>query len=242
MRTNIVMVGVGLAAAIAFAQSMPKEGEERPRADVQTPECLDRACTEACCMVADAGFQWLYAERERSLAEVYALEGFGAFSVAIPCAICGGVALAYVLDAPPASPDRAGLAVAAASAVVLPVAAGFGAIGAGRKLGEFGSRGGAIGGAYAGAVVGAGLAVAGFYLADRAGNYAVGLPFYIVGGLAVPVGAVAGYNSGTVREAGPYGPGFGGRFRLPALALTSAQLSDHSVEYGVKVQVAGLRF
>jgi hypothetical protein len=240
MRPIAVLVAASLAAA--FAQPAPKENGERLHADAQTQECLDRACNDACCMFADAGFQWLYAERARSPAEVYALEGLGAFSVAIPFACCGGVALAYVLDAPPASPDRAGLAVAAASAVALPVAAGFGAIGAGNRLGEFGSKGWAIGGAYAGAIAGAGLAIVGFYLAERTEDYVTGLPFYIAGGLAVPAGAVVGYNSGVVRGAGPYGPDYGGRFRLPALALTSAELRDHSIEYGVKVQLAGLRY
>ncbi|MBN2466286.1 hypothetical protein JXD38_11750 [candidate division WOR-3 bacterium] len=242
MKPKVVLISVGLAGAIAFAQPGPREGGERRHADALPQECLERACSDACCMLADAGYQWLYAERERSPAEIYALEGLGAFSMAIPCACCGGVALAYVLDAPPASPNPAALAVAAVSAAALPLAAGLGAIHAGHRLREFGSKGWAIGGAYAGAVVGAGLAVAGFYLADRTGDYVVGLPFYTVGGLMVPVGAVVGYNSGVVREAGLYGPGFGGRLRLPALALTSAELPDHSVEYGVKVQVAGLKF
>jgi hypothetical protein len=67
-----------------------------------------------------------------------------------------------------------------------------------------------------------------------------GIPFYVVGGLAIPVGAVIGYNTGIKREA--LGQGFEGRLQLPAVALTSTRLPDRSVEHGVKVQLAGLKF
>jgi hypothetical protein len=70
----------------------------------------------------------------------------------------------------------------------------------------------------------------------------VGIPFYVVGGLAIPVGAVVGYNRSVEREGGSDQPSFGARLQVPAVALTCAELPDHSVEYGVKVQLAGLRF
>jgi len=71
---------------------------------------------------------------------------------------------------------------------------------------------------------------------------AIRIPAYVLGGLAVPVGAVVGYNLGVPRETGPFGSHYRGRVGLPAVALTSTELPDHSVEYGVKVQFAGLRF
>ena len=62
----------------------------------------------------------------------------------------------------------------------------------------------------------------------------------LLGGLAIPAGAVVGYNVGVSREAPPFH--FGSRLQMPGVALTSVRLPDHSVEYGVKVQLAGLRF
>jgi hypothetical protein len=124
-----------------------------------------------------------------------------------------------------------------AAAAATPVLAGYGADKVGEQLGEDGSTGWAIGGAYAGAVVGAGLVCLGTTVGR---SNAVRIPSYVLGGLAVSVGAVAGYNLGIDRAASP--SYFGGRIEAPGVTPTSVELPDHSVGYGVKVRLAGLRF
>jgi len=124
--------------------------------------------------------------------------------------------------------------VALVSAAALPAAAASGTIRVGARLGEAGSEPWAFGGAYAGAVVGTGLV----YLGSRTKSEA-GVPFYVAGMLAIPAGAVVGYNLGTGRGVGR---NLAGRFEPPGLTFTSVVRDDHAVEYGVEVQLAGLRF
>jgi hypothetical protein len=121
----------------------------------------------------------------------------------------------------------------------LPAVAAIGTAQVGGVLGEDGSTGWAIGGAYAGAAVGTGLGFLGYYVGSRT-NGLVGIPFYVVGGLTIPAGAVAGYNLGIKREVPSHA--FGDRLDAPFVALTNVELPDHSVEYGVRVQLASLRF
>ena len=184
---------------------------------------------------------------ERSRAEVYALEGLGALPGVAGCGcLAAGIgyigfaaALGQAFSGNPnpevGSVAMAAICVAAASAAALPAAAAYGTAKVGAELGERGSQGMAYGGAYAGAVVGTALALLGGYVAGRTSDLA-SIPFYVVGGLAVPAGAVVGYNLGTPSKS------VGGRLRAPSVALTGVELPDHSVEYGFKVQLAGIRF
>jgi hypothetical protein len=191
--------------------------------------------------------------QERSRAQVYALEGLGALGgcVGSGCLAVGGVAMFVAAGEQYSSGEQAlavvGLSVLAVSAAVMPAAAGYGAANVGDRLGEYGSLAGAIGGAYVGAVVGAGLS---YGLASASSqtdepqawtDWAHTLA-PVVAALAANVGAVVGYNLGAPHETGPFGSRNRGRLELPAVALTSAKRPDRSVEYGVKVQLAGLRF
>jgi len=204
------------------------------------------------CLVVTAAAQDLWGgESRKPRALVYTLEGLGALGGCVGC-LCVPVGAAYALgiDVFSGYSEFEGLAflcLLAVSALPMPAAVGFGAARAGEQLGEDGSTGWAIGGAYAGAVVGAGLWGLGTYAGIRTyaanrTNSMVGIPFYVLAGLAIPAGAVVGYNLGAPRETGPFGSHYRGRVGLPAVALTSTELPDHSVEYGVKVQLAGLRF
>jgi hypothetical protein len=216
MRSKFVLIAVVLLVAVATAQVPETDVPQKPK---------------------------------KSRALVYTLEGLGALGGVAGCGCLTVGPLGVVLvvnlgfesyNAPPwAGPmTYAAICAAAVSAAALPAAAGYGAAKAGEWLGEDGSRGWAIVGAYAGTVVGAGLVAYGVYAGPQ--DLELGIPFYVVGGLAIPTGAVVGYNLGpkpvTASRA------FEERIQLPRAILTSAELPDHSVEYGVKVQLAGLRF
>jgi hypothetical protein len=112
------------------------------------------------------------------------------------------------------------------------------------KVGDGGHEGGskwaAVGGAYAGVVPGVGIAYAGHRLADGRHNGWLGLPFYVLGVFCVPAGATVGYNLSVHRK--QLSSSLEMRLESPGLTFISAELPDHSVEYGVKVQLAGLRF
>ena len=185
---------------------------------------------------------------ERSRAEVYTLEGLGALPGVAGCGclaagtgFIGFAALFSHLYTDDPNPEVSSIAMAAVcaaavSAAVLPAAAAYGTTKVGHELGEAGADGLAYGGAYAGALVGTGLVWLGAILGGRTSD-AVGVPFYLLGGAAIPVGAVVGYNLGA-----PSRSHVGSRFQLPALALIDTRLPDRSVEHGVKVQLAGLKF
>ena len=196
---------------------------------------------------------------ERSRAGVCALEGLGALGGIVCGTGCGLSALVVglLVEHPPyivyygSSGDPSGAAIfyglAAVCAAATPAAAAYGTCRAGEALGEQGSRAWAFRGAYWGIPAAAGIAALGVavgYAADpRSGGASYSsYPFYVLAGLAIPAGAVLGYNLGASRESGPFEPGFGGRLQPPGVALTSVELPDHSVEYGLKVQLAGLRF
>jgi len=201
-----------------------------------------------CCMLSlgEAQVPW-GGESQSSRAGAYALEGLGALGGVACAAGCGGAAFVVGLGAGLASMDNpdpgldaikaAGVCVAGVCAAVLPAAAGYGAAKAGEGLGEYGSTGWAMGGAYVGAIAGAGLIGLGFAVSR---STAVQWTSGILGGLAIPTGAVVGYNLRTERGVSHFGSG--GRLQAPAVALTGVELPDHSVEYGVKVQLAGVRF
>jgi hypothetical protein len=197
--------------------------------------------------------------------QVYALEGLGALGGMTGCALGGAggylavgcvVGVTWFLAVLSGSDGygsgfdegwyKANGVVVGLCAAVAPAIAGSGAAGVGQRLGEHGSRGWAIGGAYAGGPLALGAIVLGRKIAygrDGWRDSNLDYPFYVLGGLCIPAGAVLGYNLGVPREAaGPQRPGIGSRLDLPAVALTSVELPDHSLEYGVKVQLAGLRF
>ena len=198
------------------------------------------------CLVATAAADLPWDVPQRPRAQVYALEGLGALGgfavcglVVVPASSGIAIYIGLLLGAPDTVPGAVVFAVAVGSAGLLAPAAALGTIGVGRQLEEDGSVGWAFGGAYAGAVVGIGLATLGFHVATRSSDLA-GVSLCVLGGLAIPTGAVVGYNLGVGRDASP--SDFGSRLELPAVALTSTERLDHSVEYGVKAQLAGLRF
>lgn len=178
-------------------------------------------------------------------AAVYALEGLGALPgmAGCGCLAVGFGAVAFISAWGGGSKGMIAGAVSleVASLALLPVAAAWGTISVGERLGEDGSKGWAIGGAYAGLAVTVGAIALGVAVVNsthpRVGRSTYwDVPFDVVGALAIPVGAVAGYNLGVPSKV------IGARLQPPAVALMSTELPDHSVEYGVKVQLAGLRF
>ena len=196
-----------------------------------------------CLVVTGAALEPWGEEVQRPRWQVYALEGIGALGGTACCGL-GAASPLLLLTAIASSYGQASdsetfTALIVLSDVFLPPGAAVGATWAGRSLDEDGSLAVAIGGAYAGAIVGTGLVFTGRFVASRS-SAAAGIPFYVLGGLAIPAGAVAGYNLGANREASSFS--FGGRLQPPGVALMSVELPDHSVEYGLKVQLAGLRF
>jgi hypothetical protein len=186
--------------------------------------------------------------QERSRAEAYALEGLGVLPGAACCGCLGyGFALAAFLidwnNDNPGLANQGWVAVAGSLALVsvaaVPAAAGFGTARVGRAIGENGSTGWAIGGAYAGVPVAIGGFALGQFVGNSPGNGNESpwrFPIFVLAGLAIPTGAVVGYNLGAPSKS------VGSRLEPPAVALTSVELPDHSMAYGVKVQLAGLRF
>jgi hypothetical protein len=128
-----------------------------------------------------------------------------------------------------------------------PAAAAYGTLRVGEALGEQGSRAWAFRGAYLGIPAAAAIAALGVVVGYAADPWSGGAsyssyPFYVLAGLAIPAGAVLGYNLGAPREPGLFGSRYLDRLGLPAVALTGVARPDHSREYGVKVQLAGLKF
>jgi hypothetical protein len=201
------------------------------------------------CLVTTAAAQQALpgAESQKPRAVVWALEGLGALPGVAGCG-CLGLGFGFVglmawwgNDNPGQNPGMAAGAysLALVSAAALPAAAAYGTARVGGALGEKGSMGWAIVGAYAGLPVAAGAVALGVHVMNDPHGWDIpglGIPLYVLGGLAIPVGAVVGYNLGTPSN------GMGGRLQPPGVALASVRLPNHSVEYGVKVQLAGLRF
>jgi len=199
------------------------------------------------CLLSLAGAQGPWGgESQRPRAQVYALEGLGALGGCAGCGVAAG-GLFWLVGGFGPDINLPALGIMGVSLALLPAAVGISAAKAGEALGEDGSTGWAIGGAYGGAVVVVGLYRLGLYHLALASIYSqmdtpspwLGVAVVsagVVGLLAIPVGAVIGYNLG------PTSYGVGGRLELPEVALTSTRLPDHSVEYGVKVQLAGLKF
>jgi hypothetical protein len=202
-----------------------------------------------CCLaVASAADSLAAAAPLRPRAEVYALEGLGVLPGAACCG-CLGYGFAFAAFLIDWDNDNPGLAnqgwvafvgsLALVSVAAAPAAAGYGTARVGRAIGESGSTGWAIGGAYAGLPLAIGGVALGSFVGNSPGHGDQSpwrYPIYVLAGLAVPTGAVVGYNLGAPSNS------VGSRFQPPALAMTGVERPDHSVEYGVKVQLAGLRF
>jgi hypothetical protein len=200
------------------------------------------------CLVVTADAQELWSgESQRPRALVYTLEGLGALGGCVGC-LCVPVGAAYACgidvfsDQTSETEQLIFAFFLAVSALPLPAAVGLGVAGVGNRLDEDGSTGAAVLGAYGGAAVSVGL----WLLASQVAASQMDGPsplllaatasMGVVGVLAIPVGAVVGYNLGAPSKS------VGGRLQAPSVALTGVELPDHSVEYGVKVQLAGLRF
>jgi MFS family permease len=200
---------------------------------------------------------------KKSRVRVYVLEGLGALGGTTccglggsACILVGGTAVGWagiftvLLGSDPSGlyggASGAAWVVAGLSAAVLPAVAGYGAAEAGERLGEDGSRGWATGGAYAGIPLAVGAIVLGRRIAYGRDGWRGSdwdYPFYVLGGLCIPAGAVVGYNLGAPRAApARHRSGIGSRLEMPAATLTSVELPDHSMEYGVRVQLASIRF
>jgi len=214
MKSKLVFVAVSCLVAVAVAQQPSQEGPQRSRT------------------------------------RVYVLEGLGALGGTVGCGCLGSSAAVLLFAAgmnrysafEPGSEQLyvASVGVGLLTLVAAPAAVAQGAVLVGKKLGEDGSRSQAFVCAYAGEAVGAGLVVLGFGIIGATNKLGWGVPLFVAGALVMPAGAVYGYNAGIRR--GTATQGFEGRLQAPAVALTSVELPDHSVEYGVKVQFAGLRF
>ena len=200
----------------------------------------------ASCLVAVTAPQ--VQAQERSRAEVYALEGLGTLPGIAGCGCLGlglllaAAAISFGNDNPGSNPGWTAVvaSMALVSGAALPAAAGYGTARVGLAIGEDGSPGWAIGGAYAGLPLAIGGIALGEFVGDSPGNGDQSpwrYPIYALAGLAIPTGAVLGYNLGA-----PSRSDFGSRLQLPGVGLTMAELPDRSVEYGLKVQLAGLRF
>jgi hypothetical protein len=211
-----------------------------------------------CCVLAGQATQLrAQMEPQMSPAEVYAKEGLGALGGTACAASCGGAALGvaylcglglafnqeYGSDPGDWAVFEAALCVAGVCAAVLPAAAAYGTIRAGEDIGAYGSGDWAYGGAYAGLPLAVGAFALGIYVGNSPGQYGHShwdIPIFVLGGLAIPVGAVVGYNLGVKREAPP--SYFGGRFDVPRLAMTFRQCPDRTTEYGLNIRLVGVRF
>jgi hypothetical protein len=212
-----------------------------------------------CVLVTLAAADTLSVEMpERPRLQVHATEfgvGLGVFAVAAPIgvAISYGAVAATVwcmvgslfmeakgLDG--ALLFAAGMVVApfAATVAVVPGLCAEAVFRVGERLTRGGQRLPAFVGAYVGVVPCAGIALGGRALAQAKRDDWLGLPFYILAAACVPLGATVGYNLSVRRESGH---GFlDNRAAPPSLTFTRTELPDRTVAYGVKLQLAGLRF
>jgi hypothetical protein len=174
---------------------------------------------------------------KRPRMQVYASEfaaGFGGFVVAG----VGGAALFmyYLLPFATSRP----VVVATPALVVAPAAGGLLVGQIGRNLHERGSELLAVVGAYAGLVPGAAIGYAGYRVTNGYANAWLAVPFCAAAVVCVAGGATFAYNSALPMT---QATGFlDQRLEPPGMTFTSRELPDRSVEYGVRVQLAGLRF
>jgi MFS family permease len=179
------------------------------------------------------------AQLERPRAEVYTLEGLGALGGVTGCALVGFGGLVLSASVMPGAMYAWPLMVGAV-AIAAPVAAGLATDRVGRLLKEDGSKKSAIIAAFVSLAPAAGLGLLGYYVSDNRGSRWVSTPLFALAVTLVPAGATVGYNLtttgaksiGSVRD----------RLEPPGIALTRFQRDDGVVGYGVKLQLAAVRF
>jgi len=113
-----------------------------------------------------------------------------------------------------------------------PLGCGLGTVLAGRTSCQLGNTGAAYGGAYAGLALGA---LAGLVT----GKWEVAGPPMV---LLPPVCAYVGYRLGRTEPGWARSGTIDERLLAPGMSLASVELPDHTFAYGMKVQLAGLRF
>ena len=118
------------------------------------------------------------------------------------------------------------------AALGYPFGCGLGTVLIGKSLHEDGYTGAAYGGAYAGLALGV---LAG--LVTKKWDVAVA-PMVLL----PPAGAYIAYRLGRIEPGWARTGTIDERLLAPGLAFASDELSDHSVEHGVRLQLAGLKF
>lgn len=173
--------------------------------------------------------------RQRPRALVYALEAAGALGGVATCV--GVFGLAFLAST--SGPFPLGEVLLGTSIVGLPFASGYGTYLVGDALSEGGTLGGAILGGLAGLPIGIGV----LYL-SLASEMHSSFPGLVATAMLsvgpVPLGAVVGYNL-SIKKTSTISS-MGKRLQPPGVTFTSRELPDHSKEYGVRVQLAGVRF
>ena len=193
-------------------------------------------------------------ESERPGGGTYLLEGLGGVAGLALGAACGlaVVVTVYAATVPYAGGYRLRLGnaevplgnvgvtafTALAFGAALPAWAGYGVGKVGENTDEGGSQTGAYIGAYAAVPVAIGLCVLGGWTRTDAGT----ITGVALGTLAVPAGAVIGYNFNSGRGTGLYGTNINDRIGLPVVMLDRVEREDHVAEFGVRVRLASLSF
>jgi hypothetical protein len=173
----------------------------------------------------------------------YLLEGLGGLAGLGAGAVCGvAAALGFGYATAWATHDGwAGLGAAyvttLACGLALPACAGYGVTKVVSNTDDERSPAGAYIGAYAGLPVAIGICLLGSVISGH--NSTATTTAAVVGTLAIPAGAVVGYNLSSKRETRLYG---NRRVGLPLVMLDRVERSDRSTEYGVRVQLASVKF
>jgi hypothetical protein len=176
----------------------------------------------------------------------YLLEGLGGAVGLGAGAVCGvaaafGVGMMYSATVPNAgwgALNAAGVALLACGAA-LPACAGYGVNQVGGGMTE---GGGSSAGAYIGAYIALPVAVGLVALGQASETSAGTVAGWSLGALAIPTGAVVGYNWPSGREPGLHGARIDSRIGPPVVALDRVVRDDRTTEYGVRVQLASVRF
>jgi hypothetical protein len=222
MRSRFVLLAVGcLLATAGAADSLSVEVPAHPRLQVYATEFGAGLGTFVLGEVAGGGAGYV-----------------GTFMLAysLMAGIAGRAVIGVTIGA-------AGMVIAAAGVgmvVWAPGASGLFVARVGDRWAEGGSKVAAIEGAYAGVVPGAGIAYTGLRLAYSRHNGWLGLPLYVLGVFCVPAGATVGYNLSVHRK--PLSISLEKRLEPPELTFTSIEGPDHTLGYGVKIRLAGLKF
>lgn len=154
--------------------------------------------------------------------------------IGLAIAFAGGGPFGLLLLVPGAALMGAGFTTALCS----PACGAYAVSAVGSGWREGGTLNGAAVGAYVGLIPGAGIGYVGYCLTGAWNTWA-NVPFYAVGAACVAAGATIGYNL-SIPKTSAVG-GLGERLQPPGITFTSVEHLDHSVEYGVKVQLVTIR-